>query len=82
LPQRADEPQNFNDAPCALTCVAANRVVRMPLIAAFVSLADVCYYRLRGLLLRLQSRRKRVFRLDRNRVAFSLDVSSDCVLLH
>jgi hypothetical protein len=34
------------------------------------------------LLLRLNGRRKRVFRLDRNRVALSLDIPSDCIPLH
>ena len=84
-PQRRGIGVTIEEAPAlhgASPRLAANRVVRMALIAAFVSLADVSDHRVRGLLLRLQGRRKRIFRLDRNRVAFSLDVSSDCVLLH
>src|SRR5512132_3381723 len=57
-------------------------MVWMALVAPLVALTDVGDNRIRSLLLRLHGRRKCVFRLDRNRVALSLDIPSDCIPLH
>jgi hypothetical protein len=49
-------------------------MVWVALVAPLVALTDVGDNRIRSLLLRLHGRRKCVFRLDRNRVALSLEM--------